>query len=81
MALEYTGQAHFYRCDECGGTFDLKHSEHACETREDAIARADGYAEALGAIAELAEDARAHRFAFAADALAEILRIAKAATG
>jgi hypothetical protein len=58
MALEHTGQAHFYRCSECGGTFDLKHNDHECETREDAIARADSAERALEAIRSFAKPAQ-----------------------
>ena len=78
MALEHTGQSHFYRCTECGGTFDLKHNDHQCETRDEAIERADAYAEALREIIETAEST--DRKTFADEALVQIIRIAKAAT-
>lgn len=48
MTLEYTGQASYYRCTECGGEFDLKHGEHACETREELLEAVEAAREILG---------------------------------
>lgn len=48
---------HFYRCDDCGVTFDAKGSDHRCEgSREEVLAELEAAREALAAFADGFED-------------------------